>query len=79
MNAELVFLGILWKNSTGELHLSLLEELMDASINTSFDNEIDTTSYKIRKEDLINFQLDGAPSHYYTLVKQWLNNIVPDK
>lgn len=67
------------ENLTGELYLNLLEEVIDPLITASLENQLDAGGNRILQEDLIHFQQDGAPPHYFLPVRQWLTQNFPDR
>ena len=67
------------ENLTGVLYLNLLEEEIDPLITISVENQIDAAGNRILQEDLVHFQQDGAPPHFFLPVRQWLNDRFPGR
>lgn len=66
-------------NLTGNLYLNMLEEAIDPLITHELETQVDAEGNSILQEDLLTFQQDGAPPHYFLPVRQWLNDRFPDK
>jgi len=67
------------ENLTGNLYLNMLEDTIDPLITHELETQIDGDGNLLLQEDLLHFQQDGAPPHYFLLVRQWLNERFPDK
>lgn len=66
-------------NLTGDLYLNMLEETIDNLITHELETQIDAEGNLVLQEDLLSFQQDGAPPHYFGPVRHWLNERFPDR
>lgn len=66
-------------NLDGETYLSLLENTIDPLIVEQLENQRDAAGNPALSEDLLRFQQDGAPPHYYAPVRQWLDQHYTDR
>lgn len=50
----------------------MFEGTIDSFINHELENQINVKGYSILQDDLLQFQHDGPPPHYFLPAQKWL-------
>lgn len=66
-------------NLNGENYLNMLEDTINPLITEAVENQLDADGNRFIDEEQLYFQQDGAPPHYVLPVREWLNDVFPNR